>query len=111
MSEREREKERERLCVCVCVHACVRARACVCVCMRVCMRVCVCDVLDIELTLAGGPLLRTYVSWGTARCGHDAARALDLGQTEVADHDLGVLVHAVVEQVLRLWGVTPQGSG
>ena len=45
--------------------------------------------------------LPTYVSWRSARCGHDA-RILHLAQAEVADHDLAVLVRAEVQQVLRL---------
>ena len=44
----------------------------------------------------------THVSRRSAGRGHDAARGLDLGQAEVTYHDLGVLVHAVVQQVLRL---------
>ena len=46
----------------------------------------------------------THIARGPTGCGHDAARILDLRQTKVTDHDLGVLVHAVVQQVLRLPG-------
>ncbi len=42
-----------------------------------------------------------FVTWRPARCGHDS-RVLHLGEAEVADHDLAVLVLALVEQVLRL---------
>lgn len=37
----------------------------------------------------------------TARGGHHS-RVLHLGEAEVADHDLGVLVGRVVEQILGL---------
>ncbi len=41
---------------------------------------------------------------GCSTCSrHHAARALDFRQTKVTDHDLGVFIHAVVEQVLWLW--------
>ena len=46
----------------------------------------------------------THIARGPTGCGHDTARPLDLRQTKVTDHDLGVLVHAVVQQVLRLPG-------
>lgn len=44
----------------------------------------------------------TYVTRSTAGRGHDAARSLNLGQTKVTDHDLGVLIHAVIQQILWL---------
>ena len=52
--------------------------------------------------MGGGGGAPTHISRSAAGCGHDAARSLDLWQAEVADHDLGVFVHAVIEQVLWL---------
>lgn len=39
----------------------------------------------------------TYVSRSAAGCGHNAAGSLNLRQSEITDHDLGVFIHAVVE--------------
>lgn len=44
----------------------------------------------------------TDISGRSAGGGHHAVCALDLGQAKVADHDFGVVLHAVVEKVLRL---------
>lgn len=52
----------------------------------------------------------THVAGGAAGRGHDAAAAFDLGQPEVTDHDLGVLVQAVIEQVLGLRGGGGEGG-
>lgn len=47
----------------------------------------------------------TYISRGSTSCRHDVV-VHHLGQAEVADHDLGVLVLAVVQDVLWLYGDT-----
>lgn len=51
-----------------------------------------------------GSCVFTDISRCSTSCRHHAASALDFGQSKVTDHDLGVFVHAVVEQVLRLPG-------
>lgn len=43
----------------------------------------------------------THISWRSTRRGHDVV-VHHLGQAEIADHDLGVLVLAEVQDVLRL---------
>lgn len=48
--------------------------------------------------------LRTHVSRGPAGCGEHTARVLHLGEAKVGDHDLGVFVQAVVQQILWLGG-------
>lgn len=48
--------------------------------------------------------LRTHVSWGPAGRGEDTAGVLHLGKAKVRDHDLGVLIQAVVQQILWLGG-------
>lgn len=48
--------------------------------------------------------LRTHVSWGPAGRGEDTARVLHLGKAKVRDHDLGVFIQAVVQQILWLGG-------
>lgn len=44
----------------------------------------------------------THISRSTAGCGHDTACSFDLRQSKVTDHNFGVFVHAVIQQVLRL---------
>lgn len=44
----------------------------------------------------------THIAGCPTGGGHDTATALNLGEPEVADHDLGVLLQAVVQQVLGL---------
>lgn len=43
----------------------------------------------------------TDISWGSTRCGHDVI-VHHLGQAEVTDHDLGVFILAVVQDVFWL---------
>lgn len=45
----------------------------------------------------------TNISRGSTSSWHDATRALDLGQSKITDHNLGVLIHTVIQQVLWLW--------
>ena len=45
---------------------------------------------------------RTHVSWGPAGCGEHAAGVFHLGEAKVGDHDLGVFIQAVVQQILWL---------
>lgn len=44
----------------------------------------------------------THVSWSPTGGGHHVPCSLHLRQAKVTDHDLGVVVGAEVEQVLRL---------
>lgn len=44
----------------------------------------------------------TNITRSTAGCGHNTARSLNLWQSEVTDHNLGVFVHAVIQQILWL---------
>lgn len=46
-------------------------------------------------------IIPTDISWSPAGCGHDAL-LLHLRQAEITDHDLGVFIRAVVEQILWL---------
>lgn len=54
--------------------------------------------------------LRTHVSWGPAGRGEHAARVLHFGKAKVRDHDLGVFLQAVVQQILRLGGQEGQSE-
>jgi len=47
-------------------------------------------------------MLHTHVSWGSTGCREHTARVLHLGETKVRDHDLGVFIQAVVQQILWL---------
>lgn len=47
---------------------------------------------------------RTHVSRGPTGRGEYTARVLHFGEAEVGDHDLGVFVQAVVQQILWLKG-------
>lgn len=51
---------------------------------------------------ANRPPRLTHVAGCPTGSGHNTATALDLGEPKVADHDLGVLLQAVVQQVLGL---------
>ena len=44
----------------------------------------------------------TDIAWGPTRCGHHVSFAFHFGQSKVADHDFGLLILTVVQQVLRL---------
>lgn len=44
----------------------------------------------------------THISRGSAGCRHHTPRVFDLGQPKVTYHDFGVLLQAVVQQVLWL---------
>lgn len=48
--------------------------------------------------------LRTHVSWSPAGRGEYTARVLHLGEAKVGDHDLGVFIQVVVQQILWLRG-------
>jgi hypothetical protein len=47
---------------------------------------------------------RTHVSRGPTGCGEDTAWVLHLGEAKVRDHDLGVFIQAVVQQIFWLGG-------
>lgn len=44
----------------------------------------------------------TDIAWGPTRCRHHVSFAFHFGQSKVADHDFGLLILTVVQQVLRL---------
>lgn len=44
----------------------------------------------------------TYVSWCATSSGHDVSGALHLRETEVADHDLGLVLGIKIQQILWL---------
>lgn len=44
----------------------------------------------------------TYVSWGATGSGHDVSGALHLGEAEVADHDLRLVLGVKIQQILWL---------
>lgn len=48
--------------------------------------------------------LRTHVSRSPAGRGEYTARVLHLGEAKVGDHDLGVFIQVVVQQILWLRG-------
>ncbi len=47
-------------------------------------------------------IIPTDISWSPAGRGHDAI-IFHLRQAEITEHDLGVFIRAVVEQILWLW--------
>lgn len=50
--------------------------------------------------------LRTHVSWGSTGCGEHTVWVFHLGEAKVGDHDLGVFIQAIVQQILWLEGQT-----